>query len=316
MARYLIHIGYHKTGTTWLQRHYFSRRDAGFAFMREKDGAVPEGIGGRTPGRFLLEQPLFHYDPAASRAALDAFFAKDIAGGLQPVISSEELSGNPISGGWKSKELAWRLAAAFPDARILIVVREQVSMIRACYMQYLRAGGGMSLRDFMVGPQDYNAPLPDLYYYRYDHLVAHYRDLFGAQNVLCLPYELFLRDGAGYIERIRAFAGASPVADLPLDQRENAGRQMLQYPVWRWINPLVKRDSANGRSPWAVNWLRRPARFALRNATRLAPAAWHDGLTRRWERCIRQETEGFFEESNRRLAALCGHDLGALGWPV
>lgn len=313
-VHYLIHIGFHKTGTTWLQRHYFSRRDAGFTFMREREGWVAEGIEGRSPGRYLVEQPLFHYDPAASRAALDGLYADDIAAGLIPVISSEQLSGNPINGGWQSKEYAWRLAGSFPEGRIFIVVREQRTMIRASYMQYLRSGGGMSLHEFMCAPQDTNVPLPDLYYYRYDRLVEHYRTLFGAQQVLCLPYEHFVSQPADFTERLRVFAGARPVLDLPFLQRENQGRQMLQYPLWRWINPLVKRESANGRSPYAVGPLLRPARFALRNLASLAPAAWDRALVRRWERQIAEATDGFYEASNRRLAEFVGLDLGALGW--
>ncbi len=313
-ARYLIHIGHHKTGTTWLQKHYFPRRDAGFAFQRERDGWVAEGIGGRSPGRHIIEQPLFHFDPAATRQAIDGLYAADIAAGLIPVISLEDLSGNPISGGWKAKEFAWRLSSAFPEARILMVVREQVAMIRASYMQYLRAGGGMSLRDFMQGPRDLNAPLPDLYCFRYHGLLEHYRALFGGENVLCLPYELFRRDPADYLERIRAFCGAAKLSDLPLDAVENPGAAMLQYPVWRWINPLVKRDSANGRSPWAITPLLRPTRFALRHLAGLAPRSWDRALTRRWERRIARASEGFFEASNRRLAELTGCDLAALGW--
>ena len=313
---YLIHIGYHKTGTTWLQRHYFSRRHAGFAFSRECGRTVTGGIEGMTPGRFITDQPLFHYDPKATRAAFDRYFAADIAVGLTPVISYEELSGNASSGGWRSKEFAWRLAETFPEARILIVVREQRTMIRACYMQYLRAGGAVTLRDFMMQSSDPNVPQPDLYYYRYNGLVELYRKLFSPEQVLCVPFEWFRQRPREYLDRLDAFSGAAPDLALPVEVVENPGRDMLQYPLARLLNPLMRRNSANGRSPYAIPFLNVWGPNALRIMGRMAPAAWDRALVKRWERTIESCTAGFYEESNRCLGELIGFDLRQFGWRV
>ena len=51
-----------------------------------------------------------------------------------PVISHERLSGYPHSGGHDSKEIAHRLAAVFPNAKVVIVIREQKSMILSNYL--------------------------------------------------------------------------------------------------------------------------------------------------------------------------------------
>lgn len=315
-APYLIHIGYQKTGTTWLQTHYFTRREAGFAFTRERK-TVPGGIGGLPPGRYIFQQPLFHYDPPAVRQAVDAFFAADVAAGLRPVISNEQLAGNPASGGWQAKEYAWRLASSFPDALIFMMVREQRTMIRACYMQYIAAGGGMSLRDFMAAPQDKEAPLPDLYCFRFDNLLRHYRELFPSEQVLCLPYELFRDRPTEFFNALDTFAGAtSPARELPVGRRVNSGEGMLQYPVRRVINPLIVRGAVNGRSPYAITGLQRLAKRGLGVIARQAPRSWDRALVRRWERRIEETTAGFFEESNRKLGEMIGIDLGQLGWRV
>jgi len=313
---YLIHIGYHKTGTTWLQRHYFPRREAGFAYLRERLRGVEGGIGGKTPGRYIIDQPLLHYDPPAVRQAIDAFFAADRAAGRVPAISLEQLSGHPANGGWQAKEYAWRLAESFPDARIFVVVRQQTTMIRASYMQYLRAGGGMSLKDFMTAPQDAHVPQPDLYYFRYDALLRHYLERFPREQVLCLPYELFRDRPSEFLARLDAFAGVAHDPALPIQQKAYAGEAMLQYPLWRLINPLVKRDSVNGRSPYAMTALERPLRYAFSGLFRLFPRRCHQRVVRRWEKEIEQATQGFYEESNRRLGELIGFDLGSLGWRV
>ena len=51
-------------------------------------------------------------------------------------------------------------------------------------------------------------------------------------------------------------------------------------------------------------------------ASRLTPRAWDRRLLSRWERQIEAKTAGFYQETNRRLAAHIGYDLGSLGWRV
>lgn len=55
--------------------------------------------------------------------------------GLVPVISSECLSGASING-LVSFQIANYLKTTFPEARFLIVVREQLSYIPAYYQEY------------------------------------------------------------------------------------------------------------------------------------------------------------------------------------
>jgi hypothetical protein len=314
--RYLIHIGYGKTATTWLQAYYFPRREAGFAFVRERKANIPGGIGGKSPGRYIIEKPLFHYDPQEVRREVDEHFAADVAAGLKPVISNEQFSGSPPAGGCLAKEHAWRLASSFADARIFIVVREQRAMIRSCYMQYLRAGGVMRLGDYMGAAPDGQVPQPDLHYFRYDRLLQHYLDLFPGDQVLCLPYELLRDQSSEFLARLDGFAGISSSQGLPVSQRENAKDGMLQYLMWPWLNPLVHRRSLNGFSPYAMNFLHQPCRLTLKRLSRLTPASLDRRLLRRWERRIEAATAGFYEESNRRLSELIGFDLGSLGWRV
>ena len=67
-------------------------------------------------------------------------FAPNFSGQV-PVISSERLSGNPDASGFDSAYIATRIADAFPDAKILIMIREQTKLLVANYFQYLKRGG-------------------------------------------------------------------------------------------------------------------------------------------------------------------------------
>src|SRR5689334_3250233 len=109
--RPLVHIGYHKTGTSWFQKRVYPRLTSHTVVDQR---AIRETLMGRDA---------FDFDPAAARAAL----------GLdrpdQPVVLCEEdLSGvlhQGLASTYIAKEMAHRLHAMLPDANILIFVRAQ-----------------------------------------------------------------------------------------------------------------------------------------------------------------------------------------------
>jgi hypothetical protein len=88
----------------------------------------------------------------------------------------------------------------------------------------------------------------------------------------------------------------------------------LALALLRWLNPFVNADSLNGWSPYAARWANKPARLLVDGIDRLAPRAAKDAIQRRWRERIEAETEGRYEESNRRTAALTGLDLARFGY--
>ena len=85
MPRPLIHVGLHKTGTTWLQRHGLTGANVVRRARPQRDGVAP--VQPR-PGRF---------DAARARLAEEAAPAEER--GLRLCLARERLSGNPHVGG-------------------------------------------------------------------------------------------------------------------------------------------------------------------------------------------------------------------------
>lgn len=135
----LLHVGLHKTGTTWLQRRFFDERSIGFR--------LPLHRGRDVKAALITPFPL-DFDPAAAAARLIPLL-REGGDGTLPVISDERLSGNPHAGAYDRKEIAERLRAVFPGARVLVVIREQRSMIRSTYKQYVRMGGPNALDEYL-----------------------------------------------------------------------------------------------------------------------------------------------------------------------
>lgn len=217
MRPLLIHVGYHKTATTWLQRVLFTA-DHGYRKLLSHAEVFetivrPHGLTfDISPARALVTE----------RMAVETNCNTD-------VISSEILSGNPFLGARGSDEFARRLHALAPDALILITIREQFSMMTSLYMQYVSRGGTMS-------PDAFFAESPDIGYVSFasEHLEFHrliglYRELFGADRVLVITKEGLDDDYRATVDRIGTFSGNSTPICLNGAAAQRVGASYPEY---------------------------------------------------------------------------------------
>ena len=314
MESTLVHVGYHKTGTTWLQQVWWSDPESGYRRVgKARDSPV---------SRLITDRGL-EYDPEPLREAFDAQLRKIRRKGLLPVVSHERLSGHPFSGGYDAKEIADRVNELFPDARILIVIREQKSVIISTYKHYVRVGGPATLRRFLDTPSSVHARMAwfDYRHFEYDHLIHYYRSLCGGdERVLTLPFDFFIRDGRGFVERVAAFAGrpvpAHVLDRLPYGENVNQSPAALTVMLMRRLNRFDARADLNQMPVFELHSARR-LRKRLRSSDPFSSA----GRLAEWaEARLRQEVAEAvgdrYAESNRRTAELIGIDLAALGWPA
>jgi Sulfotransferase domain len=313
MAPILIHIGYHKTGTKWLRGGLFLNKAAGYRWI-DKDTA---------PVRGLIRAHPLEFDPEAARRDFEPLLAEAETKRLMPVICWGRLAGQAFSGGYDTKEIADRLKAVFSDGRILVVVREQRSMIVSTYKQYVKAGGPCTVEDFLQpgADQGWRIPLFDFEYFEYHRLLGYYRSLFGADNVLALPYEELVRDRRGFLARIGEFAGR-PVPEEVLGEmsdakRRNPAQSALVLGATRVLNRFGPRNELNP-APLVESSLVHGAATRMRKKLDPANLPATRGLAERSERSLKQavaEAVGDrYVESNRITAELLGVDLAAYGW--
>lgn len=231
----LFHIGYHKTGTTWLQMRLF-RPAHGYAPLHEDiyatHGAVFEHV--TRPHRLA-------FDAAAAQGVL---VDRPVPDGLVPVISSEILSGHPFWGGRDSADFAKRIRAIAPDARILITIRAQIPAIASVYMQYVRRAGTLSPARFFDGSRVLGYDGFDPVHFEYHRLVALYQDLFGAERVRVMTQEALAADPAAYVASLARFCGADETLTIPSTTREGASESEAAIPFLRRINHFTF-DGAN-----------------------------------------------------------------------
>ncbi len=312
MASVLVHIGYHKSGSGWLRRLFFSNPASGFGWVGKK--------ARNHPVRRLVGARPFEFDGGAFREEFAPLLRHIENDALFPVVSFERFSGNPFSGGYDSKEIANRLAEVFPGARILVVIREQRSMIVSTYKQYVREGGALPPRNFIKPPTSKSMRVPwfDLRHFEYHHLLSYYRQLFGSDRVLALTFEQFAANPVAFVQEIAQFAGrplgADALRSLPFEQRSNPSPSAPAIELRRWLNKLGVRSELNPAPIFTSKAVKRLGIEVQR--TTLVPRA----LAARGDAKLRETVAATigdrYVESNRISAELTGTDLASLGWMV
>lgn len=302
----LLHIGYHKCASTVLQDQLFARADGPFRMAtNEPRHALVH--------RFVVPQPLC-FDPQETRAHYEPYIEKIRSGGHIPVLSHERFSGYPPSGGYDSGNIAERLHATFPEARILMLIREQRASIFSMYLQYITDGGELSLSAYLDDQKPYLKRMPafSAEFYRYHRLLRHYRKLFGSDRVLCLPCEIFLHDGGAFVQRLCGFVD-KPAPDIvfePQNTQRSISFQMLQ----RLVNRHLSRNELSRRGILGLPQAHK--RFgALRKFPPFNALAFLDSkITARMKAEIAARFDGKFTESNAITSELIGVDLAEFGY--
>lgn len=215
---HLIHIGYAKAGSTFLQRWFEAHPDlaysaGGLAGYRSVYALAAEAATGAGDGRWRV-------------TSCENLAAPQADAGLQLVDYERAMRSS-----WAERQSAARarLLRTFPDAHILIVTRGFRSMILSSYSQYVRSGGS---QDFETLNQGDRANHP----WDFDALIQGYRKDFGEARVIVLPYELLRDDPARFTASLESRLG---IAAFPA-KRETVNPSLSPVEM-RWYPRLSRR---------------------------------------------------------------------------
>lgn len=301
----VIHIGLHKTGTTWLQRRVFA--DAAMGYVSTENGQSNEATDA-----FVTCDPLA-FDPDQARQRFQPLLDEASSKGLVPVISQERLSSDPSFGGYYFTDVVDRLVRTFCPVKVLLTIREQRGMLLALYRQAVRSGGTYTLTQMIGTGQEPIGWAPTIRpeYLMYDRMIEHLSERVGRENVCVLPLELMRSDPKGYLARLQAFTGAKATT-LPKTEAENAGLSPLATRMSTVTNRVARPNPLGPEQSWRLKFLRS---FYWR-LDRLMPKAWSNATSDRWKRTIEERVRGLYADSNRRTAELTGFDLQSMGYDL
>lgn len=201
MTQHLIHIGWAKAGSSFLQEwftrrpelHYVPRGIAGFRDVLEMSRVLDP------PYRYYVTSAEELGTPYANAGSLQLGLAQGRATPPEPVQT-------------RQAAVCSLLKTLFPGSRVLIVTRGPRALLLSGHSQEVRGGSVQgvkaryrSLRGSAPGP------LERTYRHRdFDYLISLYREAFGHDNVIVLPYELLRDDAARFIAVLEERLGLEP----------------------------------------------------------------------------------------------------------
>ncbi|PRQ07584.1 hypothetical protein [Enhygromyxa salina] len=316
----IIHVGLHKTGTTFLQDRVFPALP-GVRFVHPLHYAQPSD----GPIERLLLDLMFRnaacIDVARHRQRIDAWLAQV----REPtvLISSEAIVGWPIENHSNLAVNAEYLARVFPTAKIWLVVRRQDRWVESAYAQLLKAGFSTSIERYLNyrdGRFDrynvglYNGPNVDARDLDWDAFDRHYRERWGHDAVLTLPFELFSQASAEFLGRFYAFAEIDPAQRVFPDTSERVNERWspLAAGVAKLVNKVPMPVKRAIRDRLGREW-HPSAVLARALPSSLLPSAL-GGRTRALSPALGAALLELHRDGNRALGRRIGLDLDAHGY--
>ena len=305
----VIHIGYPKTASTWFQKAFYPHLKS------------PRYIGRDAIKEALADWNALDFNPAAFREKLG--LGEHEAG----LISEEGLCGylhNGGVGGMVSMVLAQQLKAAYPDARIVIFIRSQPSILVAAYAQYVRSGGTHSARRYFF-PKDYlirhrastyKQPRFDIDFFRYSRLVGLYERLFGRANVHLFLYEDFAAGGVDFLHRYADALGLDVDWEKVSVERRLASYSLGLMQAARAMNLLTARSVSDKASLAHIPGWYDARRALLEGVNRTGLAGGSPSLERLVGKPTARWLADHYVEDNRGLAKSRKLPLADFGYPM
>jgi len=203
-----IHVGFTNTGTTNLQRNFFSHRNDIFYAGEPFD----ERGGIFTLIRYAED---YKYDESYVKRLCRQQIYKDSA--KKVVISDETLCDSPqlyYAPYVVPRDLiARRLLRLFYPAKIIFTIRNQESYVPSMYLNLKRNSAFLARMPVPPLSSWYKGMLSQfrcayLQNLDFQEIISFYGQLFGRENILVLPLECLVVDGVtNYLQRLCGFMG-------------------------------------------------------------------------------------------------------------
>jgi len=195
----IIHVGLQKTGTTFLQEEIFKKMNV----------------------RYIRDISF-----------TNLCFKRD----KKTIIANETLSGDPYSNKIDRFKVIDNLHKLFPDAKIIVGVRNWRDMMGSLYSQYIRNGGCGYDTLLLFNIREYSF---------YEEYIEHIQSLFKDVFVYNYDWDLKKEHKEAFIIRLCDFIG-EPVPNYQ-DKRYRVRLKPYQLQTMKMINKLLKHHPFIGK---------------------------------------------------------------------
>lgn len=284
MQRVLLHVGMPRAASTFFQRKLFPQVK-GFHTI-----SVSESFHSAAYQKLLYQDESL-YDAEAVKEQLHQSLRGDT------IISNELFIGQSLYQcmGNRSRN-AIRLAQVFPNAEIILVLRDSAELLQSLYSIDVAAGFWGSPEEYLVFPeraQSYPTFRQAEYVegYRYAPLIELYQSLF--ERVHLFFYEHFKAEPQDYLAYMQRCLQWRLQGDIQVNERVNAGLSAFALVRMRRLNRL---KPLLGQHAWTGQLLRWRERGLRKNSA--VQSSFH------FPPVLAEQLKRYFAEDKLQVATL------------
>ncbi len=301
----IFFVGYPKTGSSKIRHFLESHPEVDFLPFRRSKDLNRLILGMPAPISFDEDDAQLRFAEAVTRYAAQSDKSKF-------VIFNEHYAGNMYRGHYDARVIARRICRFAPQAKVVITIRRQTSIIWSVYRWYVKNGGTLPAERFLRLTSESVIPGFDPEAYEYHHVIGEYQRRLGRGNVKVLIFEELMQDSSNYVESLCELIGIAAHAPETEDAVVNLGIAADRVEYQRLVNTVRRNLKANNfRDPTpmqnpVVRALVQPF-FVLADRLRLIDRDRH-------KRFIDDNFRGRYAHSNQRLQEMIGVDLKPYGY--
>jgi len=236
-----IHIGYPKNASTTLQTDIFPSIEKACYLGRlygSKKGFITTDV--QEAMHSVAMSDSVDFSQGNVREKIQKSIQTFAGESDKLIVSWEAFSNNVTDRGL----MAERLKELFPDARILVVIRNQMDALRSMYAFLVRERGGNinvsygrpSVRSFERWITDQEAFLPRsfLLTLRYNEFISHYWKLFGKDKVTVLLFEELVHSPDKFFDKLARYFDVENIdyartSSAPKRNKSPSGKALSYY---------------------------------------------------------------------------------------
>ena len=240
-----LHLGWGKSGTTWLQSQLFNQKKVFKNFDKYRL-------------HNLVDPNWGIYDEKNVKKVFIDFIEGAGRSGLNTCISSEGIIGSLRHKPEVHETMMYRIGRVYEgEKKIILFIRNHADILSSLYIEYLETYHNITFQKFL---KKFHYQIR--YLYAYSDRIRFCQNLFGVENVFVGALEELSFSPNSLKNRLENFVGKD-LDDFDMQIKPNSKPSYLAYERTRWVTPFWVRNIHNFYHRYFIRESKKPSTFIL-----------------------------------------------------